>query len=75
MWKLCRLTYVTGYVLITNTMDKNRASRIRHLLRFEEISSFHYRSSKSPPFRPTLESSLRPTSLRPILTLWRRNFL
>jgi len=40
MWKLCRLTYVTGYVLITNIMDQNHASRIRLLLRFEEIISF-----------------------------------
>jgi len=65
--KLCRLTKVTGYTLITNALDQNPASRIRHLLRFEEIFSLFYRSSKTPAFQPILESSLRPTSLRPIL--------
>jgi len=41
MWKFCRLIYVTGHILIIDTMDHNPASRIKLLLRFEEIFSFY----------------------------------
>ena len=62
MWKLCRLTHLTGYVLITNAMDQNPVSTIRHLRRFEEIFSLitiqvklhHFAQSWSQVYDPPL---------------------